>query len=151
MNRIWLSLLLLLVVAACSREESAGGTHRTTIENPSPAIGPDGKLVQAVGLETQAGAFEALLEQGCALPCVAGRDFVLSGDKREMQLALYRGTSAEVKDAHRLGLLVVRGLKAPPQGEEVTVMFSLGASSQGLTVDAHQMGENVDLELDWQH
>jgi molecular chaperone DnaK (HSP70) len=143
---ICLSLLGALLASACSKEAQRS-SGRTAIENPSPAIGADGTLAEAIGIATQDGKFEALLAKGCTLPCAKGQDFVLAKDQKEMKIRLFRGNADLAKDATPLALVTLGNLQPAPEGEELTVMFNVAAGSEGITVSARQMMVNTDVSI----
>ncbi|MCB9876102.1 MAG: Hsp70 family protein [Planctomycetes bacterium] len=86
-------------------------------EAASPAIGQDGALVEAVGLETIGGVFSSMLPAGSALPCEASRLFSTGVDGQEQfAFTLYRGLGAKVQDNQLVGRFRVSGFPTGAPG-----------------------------------
>jgi len=113
----------------------------TVVEASMPAVGPDGKLVQAVGIETLGGVFTPLLPRGCALPCSISQNFSTSENNQpHIDVYLYRGNCRLVPECQPLGRFRIAGFAGKPRGEPaVSVTFSINAA--GITLAAHEAGQ----------
>jgi molecular chaperone DnaK (HSP70) len=105
-----------------------------TLEDNSPAIGSDGRLVQTVGLEGINATFSTTLAAGCALPCWNAE--VLStghNNASTIDVALFRGTSST--DSHKIGEIEISGIAPAPRGIP-QVVLGFGAVDRRLVLHA---------------
>ena len=129
--------VVLLLLVGCTSAADEG----TSVESPSPAVA-DGRLTEAVGIETLGGVFTPLLQKDCPLPCELAQVFSTAEDnQREILIHLFRGNVALSKDAHALGTYKLSGFKQAPRGQ-VQVRVSFRATQAGLSLAASELGSN---------
>ncbi len=78
------------------------------VEEDSPIVGPDGRLREALGIETVGGTFNTVLPGGTTLP--ASRILTFSGKspgQREIRIHLLRGVSERAAENHSLGWYLI--------------------------------------------
>src|ERR1700679_3653581 len=133
--------LLLLAVGLSSR--SYVGNVSLLVEGSSEAIGANGVLLEAVGMEVNGGAFFTILPKGCKLPCSAKQNCAArTADQPRIGFHLFRGNSPTVKSAHALGTVHISGFPPTPYGS-THVVVKFVADSSGITLS----GKNIALEL----
>jgi molecular chaperone DnaK len=87
------------------------------VETNSPAAGPDGTLVQAIGIETLGGSFTRLIPEGTQVPCAVSETFSTATDNQDqIMVTVFRGRGDRVADAHHLGDFQVAGIPPAPRG-----------------------------------
>lgn len=129
----WRFTLLALVLASSARAQVA----LIDVEPGSPAI-RDGRLVEAIGIETLGGVFTPLLEIGCSIPCETTKTFGTAADgQTEISVTLFRGRAERVAGNHALGRFVVSEIPARPRGEP-KVAITLRAESTGIVLSARE-------------
>ena len=137
-----LRAVAILAFLACSCAASADSLQ---VEASSPAV-RDGRLVQAVGIETLGGVFTPFLEVGCATPCEVSRVFSTAADNQtDISVALYRGTADLAADNHSLGRFAVVGFPAAPRGEP-QIEITLRVETEAITLSARGLA-GIPVEL----
>jgi molecular chaperone DnaK (HSP70) len=104
------------------------------LEGTSDAIGPNGVLLQAIGIQINGEEFMQILPRGCKLPCSRSHQFETK-DTGQPGLAfrVFRGNSSTVKEAQPLGLVRVSGFPVEHnRTAHVVVLFI--ADSSGVSV-----------------
>jgi molecular chaperone DnaK (HSP70) len=133
--------LLLLVVGLGSR--SYAGNVSLLVEGSSEAIGTNGVLLEAVGMEVSGGTFFTILPKGCKLPCTAKQNFAArTVDQPRIGFHLFRGNGSTVMSAHALGTVHISGFPQTAYGS-THVVVKFVADSSGVRLSAN----NVMLEL----
>jgi molecular chaperone DnaK len=134
-------VLWLLLVGCTGR---TGGT--IIVEYPTPAVS-DGRLVEAVGIETLGGVFTPLLQKGCALQCELTQVFSTADDRqREILIRLFRGNGNLVNEAHALGTYRVSGFSAAPRGE-VQIQVRFIVTQNGIELGASEIGRASNVQI----
>ncbi len=130
----WVRGVVIALAVACLAA-SARGTP-VIVEAGSPAIGADGRLVEAVELETLGGVFTPVLERGCRVPCSSAQVFTTAADRQQqITISVFRGSAGMVSGATPLGRFRVEGIPPLSRGEpQVTIVF--GAEGKDLTLQA---------------
>lgn len=97
------------------------------VEQDSPIVSSDSKLVEALGFESPAGTFRAVLPEGTPTPVGRVVTFRTGADNQtEIRLHLMRGRSESVTANHSLGWVRFAGLPAGPRGQaRVAVAFQV--------------------------
>ncbi len=117
--------------------DTAGTSSGTTVEAPgpryyvleqdSPIVGADSKLVEALGFESPAGKFRTVLPGGTPTP--VGRVVMLrtgTDNQTEIRLHILRGRSEDAPGNHSLGWVSLADLPAGPRGAaRVAVAFQV--------------------------
>lgn len=116
-------LALLILLSSCAYRQTAQNT--VVLELNSPAVGEDGLLVEAVGVETLGGVFTPLLKKGCVTPCKSAEIWSTAQDNQsKFQVSLFRGKGQLVSGNHLLGVCYVVNIPPARRGIpqiEVTV------------------------------
>ena len=118
----WLLAAFLAATLACTPR-----VPDTIVEADTPAIGPDGRLKEDIGLETLGGVFTPLLRTGCATPCSIEQTFSTAEDNQtQIRIFLHRGTGALVAKTELLGRFEIQGVPPGRKGEpQVKVTLSV--------------------------
>ena len=117
------------------------------IEADSPAVGANGYLAEAVGIETLGGVFTELLPRGCELTCQVTETFSTAEDGQDqISISVYRGSAEIVWEATHIGSYVVRGFDPGPRGEpKVAITFS--ADLAGLRLAATDLRTGRECQI----
>ena len=122
--------------------------NAVVLERRSPAVGNNGLLVEAVGLETVGGVFTPLLKSGCAIPCKVSEIFSTAQDNQStIQVNLFRGSGRLVSDNHLLGICHVVNIQAQPRGMP-QIVVTVEAAEQDLRLSAVNQETNVPLAIE---
>ena len=126
--------LLLLVLGLCDR--GYAGNASLLVEGRSEAMGTNGVLLEAVGMEVNGGTFLTILPKGCKLPCTVKQNFAArTVDQPQIGFHLFRGNSSTVKSAHALGTVHISGFPATSYGStHVVVKFVADSAGISLSV-----------------
>jgi molecular chaperone DnaK (HSP70) len=136
--RLMLALLALGLTAGAVAADAS-----LVVEGNSEAIGTNGVLLEAVGMEVNDGTFMTILPKGCKLPCVVKQNFAArTVDQPRIGFHLFRGNSSTVKSAHALGTVHISGFPATSYGS-THVVVKFVADSSGINIYA----KNVVLDL----
>jgi molecular chaperone DnaK len=140
-------LLCLLTVLVCGCGGAQPPPSRLVVEAASPAI-DNGRLVEAVGLETLGGVFTPLLDASCALPCESTKVFsTAEDDQTEISITLFRGRGARVAENFRLGRFVIRGIPPSPRGQP-QIAVTVQAAADDVVLVARDLAKGrVTLSL----
>jgi molecular chaperone DnaK len=131
---IWRFTVLILALACSARAQVA----MIEVEPRTPAI-RDGRLVEAIGIETLGGVFTPLLESGCAIPCETTKTFSTAADgQTEISVPLFRGKAELAAENHSLGRFAVIGIPGRPRGEP-KVAITIRAESSGIVLLAREL------------
>jgi molecular chaperone DnaK (HSP70) len=105
------------------------------VERDSPIAGPDGVLVEALGIETVGGEFTPILPRGMPLPAARTLNFGTATDgQQEIRLHLLRGMSSQVSLNQSLGWFRIGGLRGGPEARaRVAVSFRVTGAGIALT------------------
>ena len=127
-------LLLMALETGCGFSTEASPT--IVVEPSSPAIGDEGALVEAVGIETLGGVFTPLLRPGCATPCELTEVFSTAADNQDqIAITLFRGDGPTTSSATLLGEYRIEGI--PPMARGVpTINVRFAAEDGNLTLGA---------------
>ncbi len=138
-------ILLLLLFTACVAQMPRSDT--TIVEERTPAIGSDGTVIEAVGLETLGGVFTPLLEVGCSVPCEVSEIFSTAVDNQDqVTISLYRGSASMVANATHLGEFRITGI--PPMGRgEPQVEVTLAARGNDLILEAKELSSSRPYKI----
>jgi hypothetical protein len=105
-----------------------------TLEDNSPAIGSNGRLVQTVGLEEMHATFSTTLAVGCAVPCWNAEVMSTGRDNAStIDVVLFRGTSSS--DSSKIGEIEISGIAPAPRGVP-EVVLGFGAVDRRLVLYA---------------
>jgi len=127
----------LLLFTACAAPMPR--SEPTIVEERTPAIGSDGAVIEAVGLETLGGVFTPLLEVGCPIPCEVSEIFSTASDNQDqVTISLYRGSTSMVEDATHLGEFRITGIPPMERGEP-QVEVTLAARGNDLILEAKEL------------
>ena len=128
--------LALLLLALGLSASSYAGTASLLVEGSSGAMGTNGVLLEAVGMEINNGVFLTILPKGCKLPCTVKQNFAArTVNQPQIGFHLFRGNSSSVKNAHALGTVHVSGFSPTPYGStHVVVKFVADNSGISLSV-----------------
>jgi hypothetical protein len=130
------SAAVALVVLASGCSDVSPARLPTIVEPSSPAIGANGALEQAVGLETLGGVLTPLLHVGCKVPCESTELFSTAADNQDqVSLRLFRGNAAKTADATPLGEYRIEGIPPMPRGQP-RVEVRLAAENRDLVIGA---------------
>jgi molecular chaperone DnaK (HSP70) len=133
--------LLLLVLGLSAR--SYAGNASLLVEGSSEAIGTNGALLEAVGMEITGGAFLTILPKGCKLPCTVKQNFAArTVDQPQIGFHLFRGNSSTVNSAHALGTVHISGF-SPTRYGSTHVVVKFVADSSGISLSV----KNAVLDL----
>ena len=128
------TLSVLFAVTSCSNPYL---DHPSTIvELNSPAIGSNGFLEEAVGLETVGGILSRLLNVGCKIPCASTETFSTASDnQKRISTRLFRGNGTMATDAKPLGEYGIEGIPPMPRGQPL-IEVRLTAEGRNLIIAA---------------
>jgi molecular chaperone DnaK (HSP70) len=127
--------LILPALALPALLSCGGEVVSVPVEPGSPAIQEE-LLAEAVGVETRGGAFMALLDAGCEIPCETTATYSTAPDNpAELSLALYRGGAKLATENHFLGRFVVSEIP-PVEGGVPQVELTLRADGTGIHLAA---------------
>ena len=144
MTRSSAIVVAMLVLCACTAQSPAASI---VVEEQSPAAGVEGKLAQAVGIETLGSVFTPLLQAGCALPCSISQVFSTAEDNQpHIDIRPFRGKCRLVAECHSLGSFRISGFSSMPRGE-VAVTVTLRAEPGRITLSAEEAGSNYALSV----
>jgi Hsp70 protein len=113
------------------------------VEGSSDAIGSNGVLLEAVGMEVQGGTFLTILPKGCRLPCAVNQNFsAREPAQTQIGFHLFRGNSTAVSGAHALGTVHITGF-SPTSNGNARVVVRFVADSSGISLSA----KNAALDI----
>ena len=140
MTSIRHKLVALLVVLAVTGCAPSLDHPSTIVESNSPAIGANGALEEAVGLETLGGVLTQLLNVGCSIPCVKTEIFSTAADSQErISIRLFHGNATRATDATLLGEYRIEGIPPLPRGQP-QIEVRLAAEGRNLIIEATDVG-----------
>jgi molecular chaperone DnaK (HSP70) len=107
--------------------ETNPGPGYYVLEQDSPIVGADSKLVEALGFESPPGTFKTVLPEGTPTPVGRVVTFRTGADNQtEIRLHILRGRSEGIPGNHSLGWVRFAGLPAGPRGQaRVAVAFQM--------------------------
>ena len=124
-------LALLLTVLACTSD----GAH-VIVESQTPAVGPEGRLRENIGIETLGGTFTPLLQIGCTTPCSIVETFTTGQDNQsQIEVSLYRGNGKLVAHTHPLGRFEIASIPLARRGEP-RIRVSISVAQGNSTLDS---------------
>jgi molecular chaperone DnaK (HSP70) len=134
--------LALLVLLACSSGSAATSIE---VEKNSPAI-REGRLTQAVGIETLGGVFTAFLDVGCSVPCETTQIFSTGADNQtEISIAMFRGTAGLAAENHSLGRFTIVDIPEATRGQP-QIAVTLRADATSILLSARGL-EGISIRL----
>lgn len=95
----------------------------------------------SLGIETVGGVMSHIVKRGSVIPSKKTQTFTTHADQQtQVNIAVYEGERALVKDNHKLGMFDLSGIPAAPRGvPQIEVTFELDENSI-LTVNAKESG-----------
>jgi heat shock protein 5 len=93
----------------------------------------------SLGIETVGGVMSHIVKRGSVIPSKKTQTFTTHADQQtQVNIAVYEGERALVKDNHKLGMFDLSGIPAAPRGvPQIEVTFELDENSI-LTVNAKE-------------
>jgi molecular chaperone DnaK (HSP70) len=135
--------LTLLLLALGLSARSYAGNASLLVEGSSEAIGTNGVLLEAVGMEISGGVLLTILPKGCKLPCTVKQNFAArTVDQPQIGFHLFRGNSSTVKGAHALGTVHLSGFPPTAYGR-THVVVEFVADNSGISLKV----KNAVLDL----
>ena len=115
------------------------------VEKNSPAV-LEGRLSEAVGIETLGGVFTPFLEVGCSIPCEKTQIFSTAADNQtEISITLFRGTASLAAENHSLGRFALVGIPEASRGQP-QVAVTLRADPRSILISARGL-EGIPVQL----
>lgn len=85
------------------------------IEQDSPAIARDGRLIESIGIEMPRGTFLPVLEAGAVQPAWASRTYgTARPEQTSLRLHIVRGKSGRISENQSLGWIKLTGFQPGP-------------------------------------
>ncbi len=102
-----------------------------------------------LGIETAGGLMDLLIPRNTKLPCRVRREYSTSVDGQiNLQIAVFQGERAMVKENRKLGEFILKGIPAMPAGfPKIEVIFSVNADGV-LTVYASELRSGVSQNIE---
>jgi len=117
------------------------------VERFSPIAGPDGVLVEALGIETVGGEFTPILPRGMPLPAARTLNFGTATDgQQEIRLHLLRGMSPQISLNQSLGWVRIGGLRGGPEAR-ARVAVSFRVTGDGIALTAYDPADQRVLPI----
>ena len=95
----------------------------------------------SLGIETVGGVMSSIIKRGSVIPAKKTQTFTTHADQQtQVNIAVFEGERALVKDNHKLGMFDLTGIPPAPRGTpQIEVTFEIDENSI-LTVNAHEKG-----------
>ena len=85
------------------------------IEQDSPAIARDGRLIESIGIEMPRGTFLPVLEAGAVQPAWASKTYgTARPEQTSLRLHIVRGNSGRISENQSLGWIKLTGFQPGP-------------------------------------
>jgi heat shock protein 5 len=102
----------------------------------------------SLGIETVGGVMSPIIKRGSVIPAKKTQTFTTHADQQtQVNISVYEGERALVKDNHKLGGFDLSGIPPAPRGTaQIEVTFEIDENSI-LTVNAHEKGTGQSESL----
>lgn len=121
-------------------------TKLLVLEARTPAVGRDGRLREAIGIESTPGRFVATLPPGCEAPCWKGaRVWTRTADQSTLDVTVFRGRGGFTKSATKVGKYRIEDI--PTGGERQELLLVFGIVDGALKAYARVRDDGTQLTL----
>ena len=141
------TLLIVLSLAAFSCGRVSAPPNIVVVEEDSPILGPDGKLKEALGIETIGALFTPLIEAGVEAPCEKSQVFSTTSDNQDqIKIHLFRGNQAMARDNHSLGIFQITNIP-PAQRHAPQIQVTFRVTEDRIVASATDLNANIPMTI----